>query len=54
MLLTPIAAPIAYLPIRMIPSPTLGRISSGDANYAVYRQHMRRTIDEPFAMFLRG
>jgi transcriptional regulator with XRE-family HTH domain len=53
-LLTPIAAPIAYLPIRMIPSPTLGRISSGDANYAVYRQHLRRTIDEPFAMFLPG
>jgi transcriptional regulator with XRE-family HTH domain len=53
-LLTPIAAPIAYLPIRMIPSPTLGRISTGDVNYAVYRQHMRRTIDEPFAMFLPG
>jgi transcriptional regulator with XRE-family HTH domain len=53
-LLTPIAAPIAYLPIRMIPSPTLGRISAGDANYAVYRQHLRRTIDEPFAMFLPG
>jgi transcriptional regulator with XRE-family HTH domain len=53
-LLTPIAAPIAYLPIKMIPSPTLGRISTGDANYAVYRQHMRRTIDEPFAMFLPG
>jgi transcriptional regulator with XRE-family HTH domain len=53
-LLTPIAAPIAYLPIRMIPSPTLGRVSTGDANYAVYRQHMRRTIDEPFAMFLPG
>ena len=53
-LLTPIAASIAYLPIRMIPSPTLGRISSGDVNYAVYREHLRRTIDEPFAMFLPG
>jgi transcriptional regulator with XRE-family HTH domain len=53
-LLTPIAAPIAYLPIRNIPGPTLGRISTCDANYAVYRQHMRRTIDEPFAMFLPG
>jgi transcriptional regulator with XRE-family HTH domain len=53
-LLTPIAAPIAYLPIKMIPSSTLGRISTGDANYAVYRQHLRRTIDEPFAMFLPG
>ena len=53
-LLTPIAAPIAYLPIKMVPSPTLGRISPNDANYAVYRQHLRRTIDEPFAMFLPG
>jgi transcriptional regulator with XRE-family HTH domain len=53
-LLTPIAAPIAFLPIRMISSPTVGRISSGDVNYAVYRQHLRRTVDEPFAMFLPG
>jgi transcriptional regulator with XRE-family HTH domain len=53
-LLTPIAAPIAFVPARMIPSPTVGRISSGDVNYAVYREHLRRTIDEPFAMFLPG
>ena len=48
-LLTPIAAPIAYLPIQMVASPTFGRVSSGDPNYAVYRQHLRRTTDEPFA-----
>jgi transcriptional regulator with XRE-family HTH domain len=53
-LLTPIAAPIAFLPAKMIPSPTVGRISSGDVNYAVYRAHLRRTTDEPFAMFLPG
>ena len=53
-LLTPIAAPIAYVPVKNIPGPTVGRISSGDANYAVYREHLRRTIDEPFAMFLPG
>ena len=53
-LLTPIAAPIAFLPIKNIASPTMGRISSNDANYAVYRQHLRRTVDEPFAMFLPG
>jgi transcriptional regulator with XRE-family HTH domain len=51
-LLTPIAAPIAYLPVKMIPNPTLGRISADDPNYAVYRQHLRRTTDEPFALFL--
>jgi transcriptional regulator with XRE-family HTH domain len=53
-LLTPIAAPIAYVPVKNIPAPTVGRISSGDVNYAVYREHLRRTIDEPFAMFLPG
>ena len=53
-LLTPIAAPIAYLPIKMVPAPSFGRVSPDDANYAVYRQHLRRTIDEPFAMFLPG
>ena len=53
-LLTPIAAPIAFLPARNIPNPSVGRVSSDDANFAVYRQHLRRTIDEPFAMFLPG
>jgi hypothetical protein len=51
-MLTPIAAPIAFLPIKNIPSPTVGRISSGDANYAVYSDHLRRTVEEPFALFL--
>ena len=53
-LLTPVAAPIAFLPIKNIPGSTVGRISSGDANYAVYREHLRRTIDEPFALFFQG
>jgi transcriptional regulator with XRE-family HTH domain len=53
-LLTPIAAPIAYLPVKNIPGPTVGRISSDNVNYAVYREHLRRTIDEPFAMFAQG
>jgi transcriptional regulator with XRE-family HTH domain len=53
-LLTPIAAPIAFVPVKNIPGPTVGRISSGDVNYAVYREHLRRTIDEPFAMFMQG
>jgi hypothetical protein len=42
------------LPARTIPSPTLGRISPDDANCAVYREHLRRTTDEPFALFLPG
>jgi hypothetical protein len=53
-LLTPIAAPIAYLPIKLIAAPTLGRVTTGDPNYAAYRAHLKRTIDEPFAIFLPG
>jgi hypothetical protein len=50
--LTPIAAPIAYVPLRNIPQPSLGRVAPGDANHAFYRKHLRRTVEEPFALFL--
>ena len=53
-LLTPVAAPIAFLPIKNVPKPSLGRVSADDASYALYREHLRRTIDEPFAIFLPG
>ncbi|WGS20533.1 MULTISPECIES: helix-turn-helix transcriptional regulator [unclassified Bradyrhizobium] len=53
-LLTPIAAPIAFLPAKNVPNPSVGRVSAGDPNYDVYREHLRRTIDEPFAIFLSG
>jgi transcriptional regulator with XRE-family HTH domain len=50
-LLTPVAAPIAFLPIKTIRDPSVGRILPGDGNHAVYREHLRRTTDEPFALF---
>jgi hypothetical protein len=53
-LLTPIAAPIAFLPIKSVARPSVGRILPGDANYDVYREHLRRITDEPFALFLQG
>jgi hypothetical protein len=53
-LLTPIAAPIAFLPIKMIAKPTLGRMMKDDVNYAIYREHLSKTIDEPFALFMKG
>ena len=52
--LTPIAAPIALLPVKTILNPSVGRIASGDPNYALYRQHLRRTVEEPFALFMQG
>jgi transcriptional regulator with XRE-family HTH domain len=51
-LLTPVAAPIAFLPSRAIADPTLGRVTTDDPNYAVYRAHLRKTIEEPFALFM--
>ena len=51
-LLTPIAAPIAYLPLENLKDPTFGRVSPSDACYEAYRQELRRTMDEPFAMFV--
>ncbi|MBR0894513.1 helix-turn-helix transcriptional regulator [Bradyrhizobium tropiciagri] len=53
-LLTPVAAPIAFLPAKNVPKPSLGRVSADDASFAAYREHLRRTIDEPFAIFLPG
>src|SRR5512138_1096893 len=50
-LLTPIAAPIAYLPIENVKDPAFGRFSPDDACYEAYRSELRRTMDEPFALF---
>lgn len=50
--LTPIAAPIALVPLRNVKNPTLGRVAPDNANYTLYRDHLRRTVEEPFALFL--
>jgi transcriptional regulator with XRE-family HTH domain len=53
-LLTPIAAPIAYVPMARIAAPTFGRVLAGDANYPIYKSHLQKITDEPFAVFLPG
>jgi hypothetical protein len=53
-LLTPIAAPIAFLPIENVTTPAFGRIAPTDACYEAYRKELRRTMDEPFALFVAG
>jgi len=53
-LLTPIAAPIAFVPLQTVPNPSFGRVNASDPNHALYRKHLKRTTDEPFAMFLPG
>jgi hypothetical protein len=51
-LLTPIAAPIALLPVRNVPHAAYGRIAARDARGAIYREHLQRVMSEPFAVFL--
>jgi transcriptional regulator with XRE-family HTH domain len=53
-LLTPIAAPIALVPLSAVANPTFGRIASSDGNHALYSKHLQLTISEPFALFLSG
>jgi transcriptional regulator with XRE-family HTH domain len=52
--LTPIAAPIAFVPLRAVSNPTFGRIAPSDGNHALYRKHLKHTLDEPFALFMPG
>ncbi len=52
--LTPVAAPIALIPLRALKDVHFGRIAPDDACYALYRKHLKRTVDEPFALFLPG
>jgi len=52
--LTPIAAPIALLPARNVQHPTVGRIAPVDTNYVLYREHLRRTTEDSFALFFHG
>ncbi|HWX32623.1 MAG TPA: helix-turn-helix transcriptional regulator [Steroidobacteraceae bacterium] len=51
-MLTPIAAPIALLPVKNVPDAAYGRIAAGDARGALYREHLQRVTSEQFAMFL--
>jgi transcriptional regulator with XRE-family HTH domain len=52
--LTPIAAPIALLPVGSVANPTFGRIAPGEPNHAVYRAQLQRVSDESFALFAQG
>lgn len=51
-LLTPIAAPIAFLPMKALSNPSFGRIAPTDASHTLYRKYLQRVVDEPFALFL--
>jgi len=50
--LTPVAAPIALLPASAVNPIEFGRIAAGHHCYEPYRKALRRTLEEPFALFL--
>jgi transcriptional regulator with XRE-family HTH domain len=52
--LTPVAAPIALVPIEQMCDAQFGRIGLDHPCYERYRAHLRRTVEEPFALFLPG
>ena len=51
--LIPVAAPVAYAPLSALPNAEFGRVATGHARYQQYRKLLKRTIDEPFALFLQ-
>jgi hypothetical protein len=40
------------VPLRNFAKPSLGRVAPGDANHELYQKHLRRTVEESFALFL--
>jgi transcriptional regulator with XRE-family HTH domain len=52
--LTPIAAPIAFVPLRNDEGMEFGRIAPDHVVFEKYKRYLRRTIEEPFALFLPG
>lgn len=50
--LTPVATPIVLAPLKAVASAEFGRIKPGQPCYTAYRALMRRTVEEPFALFL--
>ncbi|HLH98537.1 MAG TPA: helix-turn-helix transcriptional regulator [Xanthobacteraceae bacterium] len=50
--LMPVSGPIAYVPLAALPKVEFGRIPVGHACHQPYRKLLRRTVEEPFALFL--
>jgi transcriptional regulator with XRE-family HTH domain len=50
--LIPVSSPIVYVPLTGQSTVEFGRISAGDPCYERYRKYLKRTVEEPFALFL--
>jgi transcriptional regulator with XRE-family HTH domain len=53
--LTPVSVPVVLIPPKALElgDARYGRIPPSDACHAVYRRYLRRTLEEPFALFLQ-
>ncbi len=52
--LTPVATPIALIPVKSVARSEFGRIPEGHDCYAHYRGLLSRTLNDSFALFLTG
>ena len=50
--LMPVTAPVAYVSLKRLANVEFGRIAAGHRCYETYRSYLKRTIEEPFALFL--
>ena len=50
--LIPVSAPIVYVPLSGQANVEFGRITAGNPCYERYRKYLKRTVEEPFALFL--
>jgi hypothetical protein len=52
--LIPVATPIVFVPPKLVPEAQFGRIIAGHPCYERFRAYLRRTVEEPFALFMPG
>jgi len=52
--LTPVAAPIVFVPLRTFNKAEFGQITAQHHCYQSYHRYLKRTVDESFALFLSG
>jgi transcriptional regulator with XRE-family HTH domain len=50
--LTPVSAPLAMVPMKAVKEARFGQVRAHDGCYSQYRQYLRRTVEEQFAVFL--
>lgn len=52
--LIPVSTPIVLVPLKSVTKPQFGRVIAEHACYERYRAYLKRTVDEPFALFFPG